>query len=70
MKGLVLLALLTATTVTGQSQSFDIIIRAIEVIVGTHDPANHGNAAVAVNVDGAPAVRGSLPRAVVSITTR
>jgi N-acyl-D-aspartate/D-glutamate deacylase len=44
--------------------------RALEVIVDTHDPANHGNATVAVNVDRIPFLRGSLPIRAVSISTR
>lgn len=44
--------------------------RALEVIVDTHDPANRGSATVAVNVGGAPTVRGTLPAGSVSITTR
>ena len=44
--------------------------RALEVIVDTHDPANQGSATVAVNVEGAPTVRGTLPRGAVTITTR
>jgi N-acyl-D-amino-acid deacylase len=44
--------------------------RALEVIVDSHDPANRGSATVAVNVDGAPAVRGTLPLGAVSMTTR
>ena len=44
--------------------------RALEVIIDTHDPANRGSVTVAVNVEGAPAVRGTLPPAAVSIATR
>jgi N-acyl-D-amino-acid deacylase len=44
--------------------------RALEVIVDTNDPANRGSATIAVNVDGAPTVRGTLPLGAVSITTR
>ena len=44
--------------------------RALEVIVDTHDPANHGSVTLAVNVDGLPAVRGTLPPGAVSMTTR
>ena len=44
--------------------------RALEVIVDTRDPANRGSATVAVNVDGAPVVRGTLPLDAVSITTQ
>ena len=44
--------------------------RALAVIVDTHDPANQGSATVAVNVDGAPVVRGALPTSAVTITTR
>jgi len=50
------------TTVTGG--------RALAVIVDTNDPANQGSATVAVNVEGAPAVRGTLPTSAVTITTR
>ena len=50
------------TTVTGG--------RALAVIVDTNDPANQGSATVAVNVEGAPAVRGTLPISAVTITTR
>jgi N-acyl-D-aspartate/D-glutamate deacylase len=42
--------------------------RAILVIVDLQDSTNAGNATVAVNVDGAPVVRGSLPRAAVTLT--
>ena len=44
--------------------------RALEVIVDTHDPTNHGSVTLAVNVDGLPAVRGTLPPGAVSMTTR
>src|SRR5688572_5727529 len=44
--------------------------RALEVIVDTHDPANQGSVTLAVNVDGLPAVRGTLPPAAVSMTRR
>ncbi|MGH9221671.1 MAG: N-acyl-D-amino-acid deacylase family protein, partial [Vicinamibacterales bacterium] len=37
--------------------------RALEVIVDAHDPANQGSATLAVNVDGLPTVRGTLPLA-------
>jgi len=50
------------TTVTGG--------RALAVIVDTNDPANQGSATVAVNVEGAPAVRGTLPTSAVTIATR
>ena len=43
--------------------------RAVTLIVDLHDPSNPGSATLAVNVDGAPAVRGSLPMEAVSITT-
>ena len=48
----------------------DRMQRAVTLIVDLHDPANPGNATLALNVDGAPAVRGSLPLAAVAITTR
>jgi hypothetical protein len=48
----------------------DRMQRAMTLIVDLHDPANPGNATFALNVDGAPAVRGSLPLAAVAVTTR
>jgi N-acyl-D-aspartate/D-glutamate deacylase len=48
----------------------DRMQRAVTLIVDRHDPANPGSATFALNVDGAPAVRGSLPLAAVSINTR
>ena len=44
--------------------------RAVTVIVDLHDPVNAGSATFAVNIDGAPVVRGSLPAAAVTISTR
>ena len=44
--------------------------RAVTVIVDEHDPTNAGSATLAINVDGAPSLRGSLPRSAVSITGR
>jgi N-acyl-D-aspartate/D-glutamate deacylase len=44
--------------------------RAVTLIVDMHDPTNAGNATIALNVDGAPAVRGWLPPGAVSIITR
>jgi hypothetical protein len=44
--------------------------RAVTLIVDRHDPANAGSVTFAVNIDGAPALRGSLPPAAVSIATR
>ena len=44
--------------------------RALTVIVDEQDPANSGSATLAINADGAPLVRGSLPLAAVAITTR
>ena len=44
--------------------------RAVMLIVDRQDPANAGGVAFAVNVDGAPSLRGSLPPAAVSIATR
>jgi N-acyl-D-aspartate/D-glutamate deacylase len=41
--------------------------RAVMLIVDVHDPANAGNATVAVDIDGAPVLRGSLPPAAVGI---
>jgi N-acyl-D-amino-acid deacylase len=43
--------------------------RAVTVIVDRHDPANAGSVTFAVDVDGAPAIRGSLPPGAVTITT-
>ncbi len=48
----------------------DSSMRAIAVTIDLHDPSNAGNAALAVNADGAPLVRGSLPPAAVRITGR
>ena len=42
--------------------------RAVNVIVDLHDPHNPGAATIAVNRDGYPWLRGSLPAAAVSIT--
>ena len=44
--------------------------RALTVIVDEQDPANPGRATLAINADGAPLVRGSLPTAAVTITAR
>ena len=44
--------------------------RSVSLIVDLHDPANSGNATFAVNIDGAPRLRGSLPLTAVTITTR
>lgn len=48
----------------------DVTPRAIAVIIDTRDPANAGGVTVAVNVDGRPYLRGSLPRSAVSIRGR
>ena len=44
--------------------------RALTAIVDEQDPANPGRATLAINADGAPLVRGSLPTAAVTITAR
>ena len=44
--------------------------RAISVVVDRHDAANAGGVSFAVDIDGAPAIRGSLPLAAVTITSR
>ncbi len=44
--------------------------RALTVIVDEQDPANPGRATLALNADGAPLVRGSMPTAAVAITAR
>ena len=44
--------------------------RALAVTVDTNDPTNQGSVTLAVNVEGAPAVRGTLPRSAVTIATR
>ncbi len=44
--------------------------RAVAVIVDLHDRANEGAATIAINIDGAPMVRGSLPPAAVAISGR
>ncbi len=44
--------------------------RALAVIVDEHDPADRGRATVAINADGAPLLRGSLPAGAVSIAAR
>jgi len=44
--------------------------RAIAVIVDLQDPRNRGSASLAVNVDGNPWLRGTLPLAAVEITRR
>jgi N-acyl-D-aspartate/D-glutamate deacylase len=43
--------------------------RSVALVVDLHDPGNPGSATFAVNVDGAPAMRGSLPLNAVTITT-
>ena len=48
----------------------DSSMRAIAVTVDLHDPSNAGGATLAINADGAPLVRGSLPPAAVTITGR
>jgi N-acyl-D-amino-acid deacylase len=50
-----------AVSAVSGSQAFD-------VIVDLHDPRNPGAASIAVNRDGYPWLRGSLPAAAVSIT--
>jgi N-acyl-D-aspartate/D-glutamate deacylase len=42
--------------------------RAVAVIVDLHDPGNRGGATVAVDVDAAPWLRGSMPRAAAVMT--
>jgi N-acyl-D-amino-acid deacylase len=44
--------------------------RALAVIVDQRDPANQGNATIAINADGAPILRASLPAGAVSIGGR
>ena len=48
----------------------DSSLRAIAVTLDLHDPTNAGNATVAINADGLPLLRGSLPPAAVAITSR
>ncbi len=50
--------------------TIDSSLRAIAVTIDLHDPSNAGNAMVAINADGAPMLRGSLPAAAVSVTGR
>ena len=50
--------------------TIDSALRAMAVTVDLHDPSNAGSATVAINADGAPMVRGSLPPAAVTITGR
>jgi N-acyl-D-amino-acid deacylase len=50
--------------------TIDSSLRAIAVTIDLHDPSNAGNAMVAINADGAPMVRGSLPPAAVTVTGR
>ena len=50
--------------------AIDSSMRAIAVTVDLHDPSNAGQATLAINADGAPLVRGSLPPAAVSVTGR
>ena len=50
--------------------TMDSSLRAIAVTIDLHDPSNAGNALVAINADGAPMVRGSLPPAAVTVTSR
>ena len=40
--------------------------RALVVMVDEQDPTNRGSATIAINADGAPMLRGSLPAAAVS----
>lgn len=62
------LGLLQTTTGWGSVTTTDAAGRAVEVIVDLRDPANAGSATVAVNVDGAPWMRGSLPPGAVRVT--
>jgi hypothetical protein len=48
--------------------TIDASQRAIAVTVDLHDPSNAGSATLAIDADGAPLVRGSLPPAAVSIS--
>ena len=48
----------------------DASLRAIAVTVDLHDPSNAGHATLAINADGAPLVRGSLPLSAVTVTGR
>jgi hypothetical protein len=50
--------------------TIDSAMRAIAVTVDLHDPSNPGSATLAINADGAPLVRGSLPPASVTISGR
>ena len=61
---------LQTTTRWASFSGVDRAQRAVIVIVDLQDPLNAGSATFAVNVDGAPLVRGSLPAAAVTISTR
>jgi N-acyl-D-aspartate/D-glutamate deacylase len=69
--GLEPIEMLGVLQTAGRWASFTAVDRAqrsVVVIVDLQDPVNAGNASVAVNVDGIPALRGSLPLAAVAIS--
>jgi N-acyl-D-aspartate/D-glutamate deacylase len=71
IEGLMPIATVGMLQTTNDWASFtavDASQRAVSVIVDLHDRANAGQATVAVDVDGAPSVRGSLPVSAVTIT--
>ena len=65
-----MLGVLQTTTRWASVTGVDRAQRAVTVIVDLQDPVNSGNATFAVNIDGAPAVRGSLRPNAVTISTR
>ena len=64
------IGVLQATTGWASITGVDRAQRAMTLIVDLHDPSNAGSATIAVNIDGVPALRGSLPLGAVSISTR
>jgi hypothetical protein len=64
------IGVLQTTTRWASVTGVDRAQRAVSVVVDRQDPVNAGSATFAVNVDGAPVVRGSLPAAAVSISAR
>jgi N-acyl-D-aspartate/D-glutamate deacylase len=64
------LGVLQTTTRWASFTSVDRAGRSVTVTIDLQDPANAGFATVAVNVDGVPALRGSLPASAVTVSPR